>query len=164
MSETVSQEPVETKAPPLSEEEVAAAQKILEYAKAQESFAWVYRAEGVQDSKYNNSAGGDAWRGTWFTPSWENAQRYVTERSHIPEMKVYALVIPTHLLDERDHTDTSMLQVNILSPYLLESKRVVDAPQTTIPTVLDYCSQIKLLQKYAAHKNVSVEELLEEMV
>lgn len=162
MSELPTQSMADTKKDTLAQDEIEFAEKIINYARTQRDYVWVYRAEGVKDPKHMYSAGGEVFRGTWFTPSFSNAQNYSVERSHIPEMKIYALVIPQAMLDARDTMDKGMNQINIINPHLLESKRIVTDAQLVKPTAVDYCSQIGVVKTYADLKNTTVEKLLAE--
>jgi hypothetical protein len=121
--------------------------RLLAYAKDQKSFTRVYRAEGDK-SKPHLSHANPTLAGTWFTPTFSNAEAIKNSETRSgPDMKIVSIVIPQSILEERDSTDQGMNQINVLSPDLLEGVVVTECEITTEPNIDDYLKQFSFINE-----------------
>lgn len=123
--------------------------KLYDFAKDQK-FVIVYRAEGDQSWQVDRS-GSSQLQGTWYTERYDLIERrYKPEIEDLSGMpaKVYGVIVPKSLLDDRDPMDKGMVQVNVINEDLRGGRKEVHSPDTNEPELEDYLNQFAFVREY----------------
>ncbi|TSC64846.1 MAG: hypothetical protein CEO22_687 [Candidatus Berkelbacteria bacterium Gr01-1014_85] len=131
-------------------------QKLYDYAKDQ-SFTVVYRAEGSQevnsDSVHGaNMSGSRQLIGSWYTENYylaandhKDAAVFYTDGS----ADVYALIIPSEMLEIRDFIAKGKQEINVMSHELREGRvKIANESDSPVPTLDNYLRQFAFVREY----------------
>ncbi len=126
-------------------------QALYAYAKAQ-TFVIVYRVEGDSSWNVDRSGGNTQFQGTWYTDRFEGIagiQKNIENMSGMPT-KMYSLVIPKALLDERDALSKGMNEVNVMNADLRAGRKEIVEPdaRSVAPSLDEYMNQFIFVREY----------------
>lgn len=129
-------------------------EKLVAWAKDQ-TFVTVFRAEGPMDPNLQRTTIGQETSatqvGTWFSPSYDFVVKHygpMVENSG-NKARVFSLVVPQSLLDERDAIAKGMNEVNVLNRDLLEGKKEISSSEEALqPTIENYLHQFSFVREF----------------
>lgn len=129
--------------------------KLYDYASSRGEFVTVYRVEGDPSWKVDRSMSKQLV-GTWYTDRWSQVHaRYKPEieRNSGMPARIFALILPKSILDEREAMDKGMDQVIVINEELRAGRQeITDPSEATTPSLDGYLDQFAFVREYRTLK------------